>query len=53
MEDDLDVHDVVRVDLPDATRYGDIWQVEGDHVQVRGAGGEWLLWVERWRVTIY
>ncbi|MFD8297151.1 hypothetical protein ACFV13_13125 [Streptomyces bauhiniae] len=41
------------MDLPDATLYGDIWQVEDDRVQVRGAGGEWLLWVERWRVTTY
>ncbi|MCX5265762.1 hypothetical protein [Streptomyces sp. NBC_00199] len=53
VEDGLDVHDVVRVDLPDATLYGDVRQVEGDRVQVRGAGGDWLLWVERWRVIGY
>lgn len=53
VEADLDVHFVVRVELPDATLYGDICQVEGDRVQVRGAGGEWLLWAERWRVTSY
>ncbi|MEV7288247.1 hypothetical protein AB0O01_27400 [Streptomyces sp. NPDC093252] len=53
VEDDLDVHDVVRVDLPDATLYGTVWQVEGDRVQVRGTGGEWLLWVDRWRVIVY
>ncbi|MER5377774.1 hypothetical protein [Streptomyces sp. NPDC002553] len=51
--EDLDVHDVVRVDLPSATFYGEVWQVEGDRVQVRGTGGDWLLWVERWRVVIY
>ncbi|MEH0578686.1 hypothetical protein QBA54_30375 [Streptomyces sp. B21-108] len=53
VENDLDVHDVVRVDLPNATLYGSIWQVEGDRVQVCGTGGDWLLWVERWRVTTY
>ncbi|SPF05998.1 hypothetical protein SMA5143A_6818 [Streptomyces sp. MA5143a] len=53
VEDDLDVHDIVRVDLPDGTLYGDVRQVEDDRVQVRGPGGEWLLWVERWRVILY
>ncbi|MFG2963736.1 hypothetical protein ACGFZS_10675 [Streptomyces sp. NPDC048288] len=53
VEDDLDVYDVVRVDLPDATLYGTVWQVEADRVQVRGAGGDWLLWIERWRVIAY
>lgn len=53
VEDDLEVYDVVRVDLPEATLYGTAWQVEADRVQVRGSGGEWLIWVERWRVTIY
>ncbi|MFJ9349748.1 hypothetical protein [Streptomyces sp. NPDC101237] len=53
VEDDLDVYDVVRVDLPDATLYGTVWRVEADRVQVRGAAGEWLLWVDRWRVTVY
>ncbi|TKA04563.1 hypothetical protein FCI23_36020 [Actinacidiphila oryziradicis] len=54
--DDLEIYDVVRVDLPDTTLYGTVWQVEGDRVQVRGTGGtcgEWLLWVERWRVIMY
>lgn len=53
VEDDLDVYDVVRVDLPDATLYGTVWQVEADRVQVRGTGGGWLQWVERWRVIVY
>ncbi|MFF0054015.1 hypothetical protein ACFYRI_06405 [Streptomyces microflavus] len=53
VEDDLEVYDVVRVDLPDATHYGTAWQVEADRVQVRGMSGDWLLWVERWRVIIY
>jgi len=53
VEDDLDVYDIVRVDLTDATLYGDVWQVDADRVQVRGAGGEWLRWVERWRVILY
>ncbi|MER7641290.1 hypothetical protein [Streptomyces sp. NPDC126522] len=53
VEADLDVYDVVRVDLPNATLYGTVWQVDGDRVQVRGAGGEWLRWVERWRVIVY
>ncbi|MFE2042465.1 hypothetical protein ACFXAZ_16355 [Streptomyces sp. NPDC059477] len=43
----------MRVDLPDATLYGTVWQVEGDRVQVRGTGGEWLLWTDRWRVIVY
>ncbi|MFI1925775.1 hypothetical protein [Streptomyces sp. NPDC020377] len=41
------------MDLPDATLYGTAWQVEPDRVQVRGTGGTWLLWVERWRVIVY
>ncbi|MFE6840968.1 hypothetical protein ACFVFI_39925 [Streptomyces sp. NPDC057705] len=53
IEDDLVVHDVVRVDLPEATLYGEAWQVEDDRVLVRGSGGAWLRWVERWRVIIY
>ncbi len=53
VEDDLEVYDVVRVDLPDATLYGTAWQVEADRVQVRGTGGDWLLWVERWRVIVH
>ncbi|MGW0846298.1 hypothetical protein ACWD26_40435 [Streptomyces sp. NPDC002787] len=53
VEDDLDVYDVVRVDLPDATLYGTVWQVEADRVQVRGTGGYWLLWVDRWRAIVY
>ncbi|MFF1445110.1 hypothetical protein [Streptomyces sp. NPDC058295] len=53
VEDDLEVHGTVRVDLPDATLYGTAWQVEPDRVQVRGTGGAWLLWVERWRVIVY
>ncbi|MEV4875902.1 hypothetical protein [Streptomyces cyaneofuscatus] len=51
--DDLEVHDVVRVDLPEATLYGTAWQVEDDRVQVRGSGGTWVVWVERWRVIVY
>ncbi|MEU0060833.1 hypothetical protein [Streptomyces sp. NPDC006334] len=53
VEDDLDVHDVVRVDLPNASLYGEVWQVEGDRVQIRGTGGAWLRWVERWRVVVH
>ncbi|NNJ08133.1 hypothetical protein HHX38_29020 [Streptomyces sp. PKU-MA01144] len=53
VEEDLDVYDVVRVDLPDATLYGTVWQVEADRVQVRGTGDGWLQWVERWRVIVY
>ncbi|ARI53161.1 hypothetical protein ACWEJZ_27180 [Streptomyces bacillaris] len=52
VEDDLVVHDTVRADLPEATLYGEAWQVEEDRVQVRGPGGA-LRWVERWRVIIY
>ncbi|MEW9514096.1 hypothetical protein [Streptomyces bacillaris] len=52
VEDDLVVHDAVRVDLPEATLYGEARQVEEDRVQVRGPGGA-LRWVERWRVVIY
>ncbi|MFE6931812.1 hypothetical protein ACFVDT_07245 [Streptomyces sp. NPDC057699] len=53
VEDDLEVYDVVRVDLPGATLYGTVWQVEGDRVQVRGTGGEWLRWAKRWQVILY
>ncbi|MGW2825909.1 hypothetical protein ACWC24_33620 [Streptomyces sp. NPDC001443] len=53
VEDDLDVHDVVRVDLLDATLYGTVRQVEADRVQVRATGGDRPLWTERWRVTVY
>ncbi|MEU0677563.1 hypothetical protein ABZ330_32655 [Streptomyces sp. NPDC006172] len=53
VEDDLDVHDVVRVDLPNASLYGEVWRVEGDRVQIRGTGGVWLRWVERWRVVVH
>lgn len=53
VEDDLNVYDIVRVDLLDATLYGNVWQVDADRVQVRGAGGDWLRWVERWRVIVY
>lgn len=51
--DDLEVHDVVRVNLPEATLYGTAWEVEEDRVQVQGSGAMWLVWVERWRVVIY
>ncbi|MFJ7061490.1 hypothetical protein ACIQVA_27840 [Streptomyces microflavus] len=51
--DGLVVHDVVRVNLPEATLYGTAREVEDDRVQVRGSGGMWLVWVERWRVVIY
>ncbi|MFH8464104.1 hypothetical protein [Streptomyces sp. NPDC017991] len=53
VETDVDVHDVVRVDLPHATLYGTVRQIRTDRVQVRGSGGEWLRWVERWRVIVY
>ncbi|MFE2021835.1 hypothetical protein ACFW9O_27710 [Streptomyces sp. NPDC059499] len=53
VEADLEVYDIVRVDLPNTTLYGTVWQVEGDRVQVRGSGGQWLLWVERWRLILY
>ncbi|KIF68027.1 hypothetical protein HY68_04155 [Streptomyces sp. AcH 505] len=53
IEDDVEVYDIVRVDLSDATLYGTVWQVADDRIQVRGSGGAWLLWVERWRVHIY
>ncbi|MDT0342038.1 hypothetical protein [Streptomyces litchfieldiae] len=53
VEDDLEVYDIVRADLPEATLYGTVWQVEADRVQIRGTGGGWLRWVERWRVIGY
>ncbi|WP_189774967.1 hypothetical protein [Streptomyces tauricus] len=53
VETDVEVYDIVRVDLPHATLYGTVWQVQTDRIQVRGSGGEWLRWVERWRVIIY
>ncbi|MFF5158982.1 hypothetical protein ACFY3N_22645 [Streptomyces sp. NPDC000348] len=53
MEDDLDVYDTVRVDLPDATLYGTVRQVEDDRVQVRDTDSGRMLWVERWRVILY
>jgi hypothetical protein len=53
VETDVEVYDVVRVDLPHATLYGTAWKVETDRIQVRGTGGDWLLWVERWRVIVY
>lgn len=53
IDDDLEPLDTVRVDLPDTTLYGTAWQVEPDRVQVRGSGGAWLRWVERWRVIVY
>ncbi|MFF8960363.1 hypothetical protein [Streptomyces sp. NPDC014894] len=53
VETDIDVHDTVRADLPDRTLYGTAWQVEDDRVLVRGSGGEFLVWVERWRILVY
>ncbi|WP_234336806.1 hypothetical protein [Streptomyces xylophagus] len=53
VEEDLDVYDTVKVDLSNATLYGTVWQVDADRVQVRGAGGDWLRWVEHWRVIVY
>ncbi|PWS48168.1 hypothetical protein DLE01_28305 [Streptomyces sp. FT05W] len=53
IEDDLEVHDVVRVDLPGATLYGTVRQVEGDHVEVRVQDGQRLLRAERWRLVLY
>ncbi|MER5895495.1 hypothetical protein [Streptomyces sp. NPDC001876] len=41
------------MDLPNTTLYGTVWQVEGGRVQVRGSGGQWLIWVERWRLILY
>jgi hypothetical protein len=40
--------DIGRVHLPDATLYSTIWQVKADRVQVRGTGGDWVRWVDRW-----
>ncbi|MFI2780188.1 hypothetical protein [Streptomyces sp. ALB3] len=53
VEGDLEVYDIVRVDLPGATLYGTVWQVEEDRVQVRVSGGERLFWAERWRLILY
>lgn len=53
VEDDLDVYDTVRVDLPDATLYGTVWQVEDDRVHVRDTDSGRMLWVELWRVILY
>lgn len=53
VEGDLEVHDIVRVDLPGATLYGTVWQVEENRVQVRVSGDQRLLWAERWRLTLY
>ncbi|MFE7031622.1 hypothetical protein ACFU9Y_15035 [Streptomyces sp. NPDC057621] len=53
VETDVEVYDIVRADLPDATLYGTVWQVQTDRIQVRGSGGAWLRWVERWRVVVY
>ncbi|MEW2079322.1 hypothetical protein ACFZAG_38855 [Streptomyces sp. NPDC012403] len=53
VEGDLEVYDSVRVDLPSATLYGTVWQVEEDRVQVRVSGGQRLLWAERWRFILY
>ncbi|MEU2982007.1 hypothetical protein ABZ678_35125 [Streptomyces hirsutus] len=44
--------DTVRVDLPDATLYGTVWQVEDDRVQVRDTNSGRVLWVELWRVIL-
>lgn len=52
VENDLDVCDTVRVDLPDATLYGTVWQVEDDRVQVRDTNSGRVLWVELWRVIL-
>ncbi|MFD9293021.1 hypothetical protein ACFWBV_33125 [Streptomyces sp. NPDC060030] len=53
VEGGLEVYDIVRVDLPSATLYGTVWQVEDDRVQVRVSGGQRLLWAERWRLILY
>ncbi|MCM2388676.1 hypothetical protein [Streptomyces albipurpureus] len=53
VEDDVEVHDNVRVDLPEGTRYGEVWQMEADRIQIRGPVAGQLLWVERWQVRIY
>ncbi|MFJ9740125.1 hypothetical protein [Streptomyces sp. NPDC101166] len=43
----MGVYDTVKVDLPDATFYGTVCQVDADRVQVRSTRGERLLWGER------
>ncbi|MFF9759561.1 hypothetical protein ACF1G4_08395 [Streptomyces caelestis] len=53
VEDDLDVYDTVRVDLPDVTLYGTVRQVEDDRVQVRDTDSGRMLWVDLWRVILY
>ncbi|GEC08747.1 hypothetical protein SSP24_64020 [Streptomyces spinoverrucosus] len=53
VEDDLEVYDTVRADLPDRTLYGTVRQVDDDRVQVRDTSGGRLLWVARWRIILY
>jgi hypothetical protein len=53
VEDDLNVYDIVRAELAERTLYGTIWQVEDDRVQVFDTNSRQLLWVERWRTTLY
>ncbi|MFF2521553.1 hypothetical protein [Streptomyces liangshanensis] len=53
VERDLDEYDVVRADLPEATLYGTVRQVDGDRIRISGDGGTWQRWVERWRVIVY
>ncbi|MFF9085671.1 hypothetical protein ACF1BE_04505 [Streptomyces sp. NPDC014991] len=53
VEDDLDVYDIVRADLPERTLYGTVRQVGDDRVQVLDTSSGRLLWVERWRTILY
>ncbi|BFO13909.1 hypothetical protein SHKM778_02970 [Streptomyces sp. KM77-8] len=53
VETDLEIHDTVRADLPDATLYGTVRCLEDDRVLLRGPGGDWHRWVEHWRVILY
>lgn len=53
VEYDLEVHAVVRVDLPHATLYGTVRQVDHDRIQVAIRDSDRHLWADRWRVTSY
>ncbi|WP_432138878.1 MULTISPECIES: hypothetical protein [unclassified Streptomyces] len=53
VEDDLDVHDTVRVDLPHATLYGTVRQVADDRVEVHDTKSGRVVWAELWRVILY
>ncbi|MFJ3496330.1 hypothetical protein ACIPPJ_22400 [Streptomyces sp. NPDC086091] len=53
VEDEVDVHDVVRVDLPESTVHGHVLAVEADRVLIAGGRGTEPFWVERWKVMVY